>query len=134
MDDGLVIWACEGSKTAHFVEVVNSSKGIIQIFLKWLRTKQNIDETRLRLRIDTHQSNIEQEKKYWSTVTGIPINQFLKPLIDIDDRKKKGKTSVAIRYNSRPLTRKIRNLAIKKGLLDESYSKYNHKGTTPTKH
>lgn len=117
MENGLIIWACEGTKSGHdrLVEVVNSDAGIIRLFLDWLR-RQEIDEERLKARITCHPSQLRKAEKYWSGITNIPLSRFTKPILK-SGRYKGGKHSVTIRYGSKKLFGRIKQQAKDNGLL-----------------
>jgi len=83
---GATIYICEGTKErqnklgslVRRVELCNTNPKIIQLFLKYLRTF-NIDEKKLRMKLFIHYGDNEEEtKQYWSKITGIPLNQFIK--------------------------------------------------------
>ncbi|GIK83431.1 MAG: hypothetical protein BroJett025_00530 [Patescibacteria group bacterium] len=76
---GAVLFWTEGSKSGSFVSFINSDSKMIELFLFTLRTAFKIDESKLRALVHFHEYHEESElKKYWSLVTGIPVNQFSK--------------------------------------------------------
>lgn len=115
---GLVIWACEGTKRCHnVVEVVNEEEGIIKLFLNYLDTL-NINKTRLRARVQCNAEDVENEQKRWSVITGIPLIQFIKPIVKHSDRKIIRKSnSVIVRYNSKEVKDYLYKTARESGLL-----------------
>lgn len=117
VEEGLLIWICEGSKEGNerMVELVNSDVGIIIKFLQWLRRK-GIDEKRLRARIQAHPSQLEEATNTWSLITDIPKTQFNKPILKKGELRK-GRHSVVIRYSSKKLFDEIKHEAQENGFL-----------------
>jgi hypothetical protein len=71
------LYAGEGSKTDGAVKFVNSDPAMISLFCTWLRRYFEVDESRLRARLYLHQGlDLEAAEAHWSSVTGIPRNQF----------------------------------------------------------
>ena len=59
---------------------------MIAMFLKWLRTFFDIDESRLRLNLYLHQGlDLGAAMTFWSGLTGIPTTQFGKPYRAVPD-------------------------------------------------
>lgn len=120
---GLVIWACEGTKRNHGqVEVVNERPELIAYFMDYIYSKK-IDPTRLRGRVQCSLQRVETETKRWSELTGIPENQFIKPIIK---RGKPGRgfetTSFFVRYSSKALQKEILREAIEAKLISKDTS------------
>lgn len=77
---GLALYAGEGAKTDGTVAFANSDPRFIAFYMEWLRRFFDIDESRLRLRLYLHEElDIGKANAYWSTVTRIPMSQFMKP-------------------------------------------------------
>jgi hypothetical protein len=84
---GLILWWAEGSKSrkdkrwknawTYPIEITNTDPKVISIFLDFLTTNLVVDITRLKLQLQIHagddQENLEE---YWSSVTGIPRERF----------------------------------------------------------
>ena len=115
---GLIIWICEGTKFGndYLVELTNSDVGIITQFLSWLR-KKGINENRLKARVQCHPSQLSNTEEFWSTITGIPLNRFTKPILKKGEYKG-GKSSVVIRYCSKALLDEIKSDAYNQGFLE----------------
>lgn len=72
-----LLWWCEGNKDITMVRFTNSDVTLIQNFLISLRKGFSINETKLRVLVHIHEYHEDQvQKKFWSDVTKIPLNQF----------------------------------------------------------
>lgn len=85
---GLGLYLGEGNKTHDLVRVVNSNPEVIRLAIAWFESlglsKKNFAIT-LHLYPD---STPDKSREFWSRVTGIPKNQFLKTQIDWRKNKK----------------------------------------------
>lgn len=78
---GAMLYWAEGSKSkpwrpADRVVFINSDPELIHFFLAWLRLMQ-VAEDRLALSVSIHESaDVDAAMEFWSTVTGIPVEQF----------------------------------------------------------
>lgn len=85
-----LIWWCEGNKNESFVRFTNSDKSLIKIFLMLLRQGFNLDEKKFRALAHVHSYHNElTQRKYWSNVTEIPLNQFQKSYQKLNSGKRK---------------------------------------------
>lgn len=74
----LLYW-CEGEKSPNSVKFTNSDPKLLETFLKLLRSAFDLDESRFRVCLHLHSYHDEtKQKSFWSHVTGIPENQFIK--------------------------------------------------------
>lgn len=74
----LLYW-CEGGKKDYSVRFVNSDPLLIRTFLRLFRSSFPIDEKKFRACMHLHSYHEpEKQKKFWSNLTGIPEDQFLK--------------------------------------------------------
>ncbi len=76
---GTALYWAEGNKTGRTFGIANSDPFLILICMKWLEIEfnKNLDDYLPRLFINIFHRNRELEiKKYWSTVTKIPLSQF----------------------------------------------------------
>lgn len=86
---GVGIYIGEGSKTNNIIRIANSDAKIIKFMVNWFNIACGVPMKNLRLRIHLYpDNNIQESEKYWSKVTGIPSDQFLKPSIDRRINKK----------------------------------------------
>lgn len=78
-----IIFWCEGSKRRlSQVQFTNSDPKLVQVFLFALRNAFFIEESKFRALIHLHEyHNKKKQHHFWSTMTGIPLNQFIKPYI-----------------------------------------------------
>lgn len=76
---GIMYW-CEGGKYDHRVmQFTNSDPDLIATFLNLLRKSFDIDESKLRVCMHLHDYHSEKtQKEFWSKVTKISKNQFIK--------------------------------------------------------
>lgn len=74
-----LMWRCEGNKNSSFLRFTSSDATLIANFLSLLRTSFSLDESKFRVLVHLHAyHNDKEQKKFWSKVTNIPINQFHK--------------------------------------------------------
>lgn len=75
----IMFW-CEGeTSTKSGVRFMNSDPNLMRLFVTLLRNGFDIDESKFRGLLHLHEYHDEGlQLKYWSEVTGIPINQFYK--------------------------------------------------------
>lgn len=72
----LLFW-CEGSKSTTYVRFTSSDPSLIKLFLKFFRQAFTLNESKFRALIHLHTyHNENKQKKFWKSVTGIPIQQF----------------------------------------------------------
>lgn len=113
---GAMLYWAEGYDTpkAHHIDFANSDPFMIDIFVRFLRECYSIDEKRLRGAIYSYaDQDIEEISDFWSTLTGIPREQFSKPFIRNDFKKDGRKTKFGtfhVRYHDKKLLIEIRNL------------------------
>jgi hypothetical protein len=83
---GVALYAGEGSKGDGRLRFANSDPRMIVFFCSWLRRFFEVDESRLRVHLYLHQGlDLAASIAYWSALTGIPPNQFLKPYRAVPD-------------------------------------------------
>ena len=81
---GIALYWAEGYKTdrARGVEFANSDPAMIQLMMKWFRDICGVQENKIRIRIQIHDSrNIRKSMEFWSIKTGVSLAQFTKPYI-----------------------------------------------------
>jgi len=77
---GAALYAGEGGKTSGSVRFANTDPRMIAAFLRWLRAFFDVDESRLRMRMYLHEGlDLDAAERFWSDLTGIPVEQFGKP-------------------------------------------------------
>jgi transposase-like protein len=75
----ILFWA-EGSKTNRRLEFTNSDPSMIALFIRLLRQSYDLDETKFRVCLHLHDyHDAEEMLDFWSRITKIPLNQFIKP-------------------------------------------------------
>lgn len=74
-----MIYWCEGNKENGRIKFVNSDPKLIRAFLSLFRKTYRIDEKKFRLLVHLHDYHDNQTQIcFWSTITGIPSDQFNK--------------------------------------------------------
>ncbi len=104
----LMLYWAEGAKNGDTVDFANSDPKMIKIFLRFLREICGVAESRFRVYLYAFDNqNIVALKKYWSTITKVPLVQFTKPYIrKVFDKQKNQKMPfgmIHIRYNDKRL-------------------------------
>lgn len=110
---GLIIWWTEGTKAykrkeykntwVYNIDVTNTNSEIIELFLNFLRNDVGLDESRLKLQLQIHDGDNQEEiEKFWSKLTKIPRNRFTKTIIRPTGNKiGKSKGTCKIRYSDK---------------------------------
>jgi hypothetical protein len=117
---GAALYAGEGAKTGGSVMFANTDGLMMAMFCRWLRHFFDIDESRMRVRVYLHEGlDVDAATEYWSTVTGIPRDQFRTPYrakADPSMRKSKHEYGCAyVRYSCSYTLRAV--LGLVAGLL-----------------
>lgn len=81
---GIILYWAEGAKEKEYrpgsmFEFSNMDPKMIQVFLVWLFKACKIDKNMIIFNIflhQTHKHRVEEVKRYWSKVTGFPINNL----------------------------------------------------------
>lgn len=77
---GIALYWGEGTKKKRgVVEFTNSDPDMIRIMMRFFKVVCSVPDQKFRVHVYLH-SHLEPRKaeQYWSTITGIPINQFHK--------------------------------------------------------
>lgn len=83
---GAALYAGEGTKRDGHVGFANADPRMIRLFCVWLRHFFDVDESRLRVALYLHEGlDLEESMAYWSSVTGIAVDQFTKPYRAVPD-------------------------------------------------
>ncbi|MGD9797438.1 MAG: hypothetical protein AB7H43_06835 [Acidimicrobiia bacterium] len=83
---GAALYAGEGAKTDRRVAFANSDERMVALFLLWMRTFFELDESRLRVRIYLHEGlDLAAATAWWASVTGVPTTQFGAPYRAVPD-------------------------------------------------
>jgi len=81
---GLALYWGEGCRKTRAVQFCNSSPQLINFILGWFKRFFNVNFSGLTCRVDInriHRAREEIIKRYWSEVTGIPLNRFRKTVL-----------------------------------------------------
>lgn len=79
---GAALYWAEGFKKDSQAGLASMDPSMINFFLKWLNACFGYKHEDLIVRVTlntSHKHRVKEVEKYWSGVTGIPINQFRKP-------------------------------------------------------
>lgn len=77
----MLFWA-EGAKTSQRLAFTNSDPKMIEFFLYLLRKSYKLDESKFRVSVHLHEYHDKTEMlDFWSKITCVPIDQFIKPYI-----------------------------------------------------
>lgn len=96
----MLYWG-EGSKDKKAVHFINSDPLLIKTFLSLFRSSFDLEENKFRVNVHLHSyHDKEKQLKYWSNITNIPRQQFMKPFIKPNSGKniKKGYPGCAAIY------------------------------------
>lgn len=75
-----LLYYCEGAKSGDYFQFTNSDPGLIKVFLRLLRESFSIDESKFRISLHLHSYHSNKKQiKFWSGITNVAINQFIKP-------------------------------------------------------
>jgi len=88
---GIALYWAEGCKKNRGTQVFNSDPELIKLMVGWFRIFFGIKTEDIKARVglnEAHKSREEIVKKYWSKITGIPLNQFTKTRIKKVKNKK----------------------------------------------
>ena len=112
---GAALYAGEGSKRDGTVMFANSDPRMVHFFCCWLRHFFEIDEERLTARVYLHEGlDLEGAQRFWSDLTGIPLDRFRKPYRATPDEtvrhNKHLHGCVYVRYGSAVVHRAIMGL------------------------
>ena len=79
---GTMLYLAEGAKRGTTVDFTNSDPRLVVLFLTFLRKICGVAEERLRVHLYAYaDQDVEQLKRFWSSITNIPIQQFIKPYV-----------------------------------------------------
>ncbi len=92
--------------------MANTNPAYLHLFLKWLRSRFEIDERRLRAILYLHEGlDIDSAERFWSRVLEIPRSQFTKPYRAVADSSIRSRKHVngcaTARYASALLHRRV---------------------------
>ena len=108
----LGLYAGEGNKTQGSVGMANTNPVYLNLFLNWLRSTFDIDESRLRVTLYLHDGlDLVAATAFWSALLDIPISQFTKPYRAVPDASIRSTKHIygcpSVRYASSHLLRRV---------------------------
>lgn len=111
-----MLYWCEGNKSARGgAYFTNSDPKLIKKFLELLRKSFDIDESKFHPCIHLHEyHDLRKQLDFWSKVTNIPKEQFIKPYRkpNTGKRIREGyQGCIGIRYHSNNLARELMGIA-----------------------
>lgn len=127
---GAMLYWAEGYKTpkAGGIDFANSDLAMVQLFMKFLRSRYQLDEKRLRAFVYCYNNqNKNSLIQFWSKKLAIPKSQFTRSYVRKDfraDGRKMEHGLVHVRYSDKKLLLDILNLIelFKVEVLRRSYS------------
>lgn len=78
---GIALYWGEGSKTKRSVRICNSDPKLIKFIIKWFKEILGVRIQDIRVAVginQIHKNREEVVRRYWSKITGIPLDQFRK--------------------------------------------------------
>jgi transposase-like protein len=107
----LLFW-CEGSKQlSQGIHFANSDPALVKTFLSALRRGFRVDESKFHILVHLHEYHNEQlVQKFWSDISGIPLQQFYIPYLKSHSKKQKRagyKGCASIRHADASLARAL---------------------------
>lgn len=80
---GLGLYIGEGAKSSSVTCFVNSNVSTMRLIINWFTQAIGIKPVHIRIRLHLYpDSDLEKCHNYWSSQTGIPQEQFFRPVID----------------------------------------------------
>ena len=80
---GIALYIGEGTKWQNLVRIVNADPKVIRLAVRWLKEICDVGENSIRLRIHGYpDTDFKKSQKYWSGVSGIPVNNFQSNIVD----------------------------------------------------
>lgn len=111
---GIALYAAEGDKTDGKGGFSNADPTLIKFMMKWLIVFAKVPPDRMRGALYLHEGlNVYKAKQFWSTITGIPLGQFIKPYVAKERSNKKFRKNIhqygvfAIRFSDSEIHRRI---------------------------
>lgn len=111
---GIALYAAEGTKMDKYGGFTNADPQLIKFMSRWFVQFAKVPQYKLRGRIWIHEEKNEQNaKKFWSTITQIPENQFIKSYITVKKKSKKIRKNIhdygifSITFSDATIHRKI---------------------------
>ena len=109
---GVMLYWAEGAKGGGTVKFVNSDPAMIKLFLRFLREVCGIYEDRLKLLIHLYpDQDAGTLKEFWSSVTGVPENNFYRSYVHIGKtgtyKNKSLYGTLAVNYSDKKLLTQI---------------------------
>jgi hypothetical protein len=76
---GVALYWGEGGKSQNLVRLSNSDPDVIVTMMKFFKKICNVPPEKFRGHINTFEhSDVKNTEKYWSDISGIPLDQFFK--------------------------------------------------------
>jgi len=93
---GIILYWAEGSKTQRgVVKFSNSDPKIIKLMMLFFNKICRVSKRKFRGYIHIHPHlNVRKAENYWSSISGIPLNQFYKTYLKVNRASKNKKNSL----------------------------------------
>ncbi|MEY4722520.1 MAG: hypothetical protein RLZZ324_33 [Candidatus Parcubacteria bacterium] len=115
-----MLWWAEGTKARrdlrwkntwmYHVDFTNTDPEMVRLFVEFLRKDIGIDERRLKLQLQIHLGDVQEELElFWSNITDIPRERFYKTIVRARGNKVgKTKGTCKVRYCDKKTYIKLR--------------------------
>jgi hypothetical protein len=85
---GLGLYIGEGTKSHETIRIINSDPSVIRLAIKWFKEICDLKDENITIAVHLYpDNNIKKSLKFWSGVTGLPLNNFRKTQIDMRVKK-----------------------------------------------
>lgn len=92
LTSGIMLYWAEGAKykNKNTLDFANSSPLMIKVFMKFIRDICGVKEEKIRIYLYCYANqNVQQLKQFWSKLTKVPVERFIKPYVRKDFREDK---------------------------------------------
>ena len=86
---GLGLYIGEGTKSTQDMRFVNANPFVINLIIRWFIEALGLSKEHLRVRLHLYPDSDEEASiAFWAQVTGIPVSQFFKSVVDVRQSKR----------------------------------------------
>ncbi len=113
---GVALYWAEGYKRGNWsVIFCNSDPTMIKLIMRYFREICSVPETKFRVQVQIYKNmSLHRTLKYWSSITQLPLRQFMKPIIQVSrvSKFRRGNTlpygTIRVRINDVILVNRIK--------------------------
>jgi len=96
-----IYWAEGYTRSKNVVRVSNSDPFIIRLMMRFFQEICQVPKEKIRATVHLYpQADIRKALRYWSKVTGLPMEQFTKPQVQISRSSKRKRDSHRLPYGT----------------------------------